>query len=789
VPYDRTLIACSIVVNGVDLRQAFGFEGLQVGNRESLTFERRTLQTPLRHGVISHGGRYSPSTITVSGWMPKTGLSGLRRLLVTDTAIPNYARRGRYIQFSDMPTKVFIFDTVKAFAESPRTNRWVRNDEVNVTFSIEVTDALGSLMRPGHYGLSNETMELGEVEDDFVVLKSADLDAALSWGRASLRYFVPSSEIVAPAVHGVDRAIVATFDRAIKYRDYTGLEASGTLKCATNLLSNGYFNGGSTVGWTASGCSMTVVQNVRFSASRSLRCLYGVGCLYVSGAGAGDTIRSTFAVVSGEEYVVRLAVCLPYGGDTTLTARIENAGGTAVISKAITGTYGEWIYEEFVFKADASATWALEFENAGTQTDYWIGRAVVSTSLLTNGANDGTTTDWSATNATRAVEATTVRTGANALSVDYTSAYGYASYGTRTFTDGEVYYLSGYARRVSGTGDLLIGVVAATDITILAGAQLVTGEWVRFSACYVAKTTSAVPFSLASDDDGTLVIFDDVSLVALDQDQDPYFEPGVYGSRLQVPIGEVVRIDSFRNIVNGRSLTIHAQVSPMQFQGAGAGVVVLAGLNATSVVALCRDATKGGMGLANGGTGVSGIGATKAAALTMDDLGVPPRGTHGMALRYDRLGLVAGGALRMAVERPMDDTPGEVSLAQALEAAGTAPASEIDEAFDVLLLGDGVAWDALWITPYAQSDELLLAEMMAVDVPPNRSVGVAGSDAGEYMIDLDRYLFEFYDVGDSAWENAWTGALGDLPRFYGEHAVLYVRGKVTILQAMARRAP
>ena len=156
MPYDPTIYGPSILIDGVDTRQIFGFEPLDPVGRSSLAFNRREFDLPFRQGVVSQGGTYDPTTVAVSGWIDKSKLFAFSRFLFTeDTLRPTRARGRRSLIFWDQREVEYTFDTVASFSESEFTKRWMGSTYIKVTISFDIVGAFPNQAGTSDFGISS----------------------------------------------------------------------------------------------------------------------------------------------------------------------------------------------------------------------------------------------------------------------------------------------------------------------------------------------------------------------------------------------------------------------------------------------------------------------------------------------------------------------------------------------------------------------------------------------------------------------------------------------------------
>jgi hypothetical protein len=810
--YDPTTVPASIVVSGVDLRQACGFEALSVDGRYGLTLERREYSAPTRNGTISHGGRFRPPVIRVSGWMPRARVHELRLALMRDVAVPSHSARMKYIQFFDDPDVMYVFDTVVSFSTSPVAARnWGIQEDIRVNFDIAVVDAVGRFQAPASYGMDDRIV-VGPASHRFIVATARDGKPASFFDRAKIRLRTSETTRLVSA----ERGVIHDFDRTLTARSiFADLsDVSFLMYAPENLLLDGEFDDGDHSSWGATGCTKAAVTFVEFtnpstSQAERNRVLTGEYALELSSVGVGDKVSQAVALQDGFDYVLRVEVFLDARMD--LTVRVKDGLGATLATRTIggIGVGDEWIFDELVFTANANNNHTVEIECASTAgaSKFWLNRVVLAESILGNGNLEAAASAPFTTgaNCTVALDNTVVRTGTYALKATSTAAYGYFHTGTLVHDANTLYYISGWARRISGNGDLIVctGNVT-TNANPAVACRLSTGDWVRFSTFYFASTANE-QIGLALDADATVVHFDDVAVTKLyDRSQAPllakggiHFEPGAFGFRLQVPIGECLYtgdpVVPDAAAANPSGLAFHCQFFPMMGPKVGGGLLAAAiGSGTSNFASLAYDleGTCGVYGGVNTGAPAS-LSVAKSPSTTIQPMVTPPRGALGACLRYDGIGATGTDGLVVGVEAPKDGQAGDPSFDQALSAATAVPKAS-GTTFGALLLGDGVAWDGFWITQYPPSDIQLLSEMLAAALPPMRNRWlILGTD--HYFIDLEAWTIETYDHDGATYAerlvNAWPDVAGDMLRFYGEHAVLFFDKNVPMIQMQTERSP
>jgi hypothetical protein len=787
--YDNTFSTPTIVISGYDLRRNFGFEGTDVNGRYSLKFRRRSINYPNFHGTRSQGGVYEPVNITVSGWMPKTNIAAFKRFLIEETSISGKFGRKKYLQFYDDQKIVWVFDTVEEFSITPLTKHWYSDTDVAVSFTVMVTDAFSENLYKAN-ALQDNTIfytsfaGAAAATPMFVVPKIYNNDRGKLMRDFVMRVGPSTNFNLTSAEH----SCVMDFNGSMIAKTVEGTDSatsSDGLHAPTNLLTNGYFEAGDTASsWTATGCTATIIGYVE--SERTLpgyaKMLTGTqGCM-IDANNATNSFTQSFSVTSGKDYVVRGEFWKVQGN---LSIKI-NDGGSDIVTKtySVGSNNDAWKFFEFVFRATATASWSVIFTTSSSTGTYMLNRVVIAESLLVNGSFDNGVLSWSTSVATLTSEPTTVLTGTSGKATYSGGGYFSQSFATATDT---VYYLSGWAYMASSdTAELLItndGSAGQTSPTLSFQCKLGGDQWTRFSTFFYVRTgaSDVIRFSVAVDTT-SVVYFDDVSLTPLTKRTGGvFYEPAGLGQRLQVPIGEVVKIKDFSNQT---SHSIVAKYKPYLLTQQGCATVCVVAYSYNNCVTTVQEGVSTSQFTFSMLHTSDGSGATERTRIRGSALDSTYIADFKMSSReFFSIGT------RVQAENYTDNTLNTMSIYHE-SPTGTAflPFSVTRQAhtttiwgstnaYETVLLGDIGAWDAFWIVNYDLSDEGMVSDTMANDAPKNRNKKISYSgtlNSGEYVIiNTERYTVEKITVTDVATTNAYASITGDMLQFFGEKPVVY----------------
>ncbi len=828
MPYDPTQYTASILIDGNDLRQAFGLEALTPIGRSDLSFDRREHDLPFKHGVTTQGGKYKSSAVVIQGWMPKANLHKFSRFLSDeDTIRPTRQRGRRSLVFMDMPEVVFGFDTVENFSESEMTKRWMNTTYVNVTFAIQVTGAfpfqsgisdfglLGpwrwastpqgvSLTKPGFMNLFSTVQGSGDVTGDQISARTHE-DVIVKLG--------PS--VAAPTVISAKTGPMSRFDDGLKMVDNAGVVISGKMMAPTEILTNPNFDG-TVTGWTTVGSppvAPSAVGAVESEDGEYSRIPSGSHvCSFKASNGNG--IRQDFTAVAGKQYTVRVEVW------ATSTAEIfygTAAGDEELVSFLITSNKS-WRFLEFTMEAETSEDYRIRILGNAPNKEIWLNKVSVVESIIPNGSFEGTFTaglapSWESTGLTVAEETTTVHstgtsTARKAQKITRTGANHIRPSSAIALTADRVYYFSGWAYKTAGASGSIVldsGATSPDNVNFHDEIKLPLNQWVRFGTFFdtFAGTDASFKPEIQLLGTGTAVILDDISLTELTEGGVVQFEPGPFGKRLIVPTGCVAMFEDNAGVnntyINNYNFALCSHFLPTYPDDMGNMTIMKATRKYGVEIALRWDGDAFGvLQVEDGQDGDVKTYKLDGDACELDAFFGGWRGTRGAVIKYDGTQVLdTGFQTKLFVERVISPQAGGANtsdgqLLQAIEAETDSVAPQFYpqtfKSYNKIFLGDFGYWDAFYSFQYGIENERAAAECVAKQPPAftNRvfTYGLPIVQGSELIIDLARGIVELFDGTD--FTNAMPDVTGSLPEIGGAVPTLIINQDIANMQIIAK---
>ncbi|MBQ9842317.1 MAG: DUF4886 domain-containing protein [Clostridia bacterium] len=294
-----------------------------------------------------------------------------------------------------------------------------------------------------------------------------------------------------------------------------------SVSAATNLVSNGTFESG-TSGWSTSS-TVSVDTSDPGSGSQSLK----LDCTTVDYAWTYVTVT----VSANTDYV------LTFKGKTANAGLMVNfqsnwADISAQIPRYTVGSSSTWTDCSYEFNTGSYTSLMIYFQSSwakGTGSYVWIDDVAVTAketepepepevptgeNLIVNGSFEDGTNGWSMSSAGSVVSGG--QEGASALQMkDPTTAYSGIAYQYVTVEPGKAYTLTWYAKRVSGTGIFNLYYDGATRTSGQNWMNETSGNWVQYQVELTinATTTSLlVKFSNEAANTSGTVLIDNVVL-------------------------------------------------------------------------------------------------------------------------------------------------------------------------------------------------------------------------------------------------------------------------------------
>ena len=325
--------------------------------------------------------------------------------------------------------------------------------------------------------------------------------------------------------------------------------------------------------------------------------------------------------------------------------------------------------------------------------------------------------------------------------------------------------------------------------------KLITGQWIRFSGFFQTRTAETLTLKLQTEVNSTVINFDDLSITESPptgyRTTGIYFEPGFYGKRLQVPIGEVLSIQDY---VNRFASTIIAKYKPYFINQQGSACIFSVGTNPLNMVSARQESD-------NTGNYFSGLHAqdfdlysTKITSSIVDnilDFHSTGKGLIELAIKTNAKYASAQNLFSLFLSRlyqvgignqkyPFSQTK---EIEYPINYAGS-------KTFDRICLGDVGAWEGFWIVNYDMSDEETIAEMLADSTPINNNKSMLFSinipTNGYALIDCEENTVEYTPDGSLPLINGMNYVTGDVPEIKDGVGVLFSDTNISGLQVIGR---